>query len=170
MWRVMVITALAVVLVACGGRGGGEPTEESRSSVSTEAPAATDVPASPSESATDAFERLIDYFSKGQYGRAWDEMHPSQQALIAREDYMLCQAKKIGGADIEIVDIVDVYSEDAPIPGTGLVLPSTAITFEVRITGGLFEDTTTDTSHEFDVDGEWRWVVNEPDEYDPATC
>ena len=163
MWRATTIAALAVFLMACGGGSSDEAELLPGNDQSPESSA--DIP---SEAATDAFERLIDYISKGQYGRAWDELHPAQQALVTRADYMLCRGDAID--EVKVVEILEEYDEDVPIPGTDLVVASTAITAELRLKSGLFEETTTDTFHEIAVDGEWRWIVSDPDDYDPETC
>ena len=138
------IAALAVFLVACGGSNGE------------------------TSGAADAFEDFIDHMSRGQYGRAWDNLHPAQQTLVTREDYIQCRGDD--SFEVEIVRIIEEYDEDVPIPGTDLVVASTAITAEVRVSSGLLEDTSTDTIHEILVDGEWRWIVSNPDDYDPETC
>ena len=81
MWRATMIAALAVFLVACGGSNGSESTGGIRTDAT---PVTTEAVETPSEAASDAFERLIGYISKGQYGRAWDELHPAQHVIWTR--------------------------------------------------------------------------------------
>ena len=144
MWRATMIAALAVFLMACGG-GNGEAS-----------------------GAVDAFEGFIEHINRGQYGRAWDNLHPAQQTIVTREDYIQCRGDD--SFEIEIIEILEEYDEEVPIAGTDLVVASTAITAEVRISSGLFEDTSMDTIHQILVDGEWRWILSDPNDYDPETC
>ncbi len=124
----------------------------------------------PEITAGEALELVIDYVSKGQFGRQWEGLHPAQQEFIPKELYVLCRDEAAAGVDVKSVKVLETFEEDSPIPGTELVLPSAAITAEVAYKQGLFSDTDTDTFHLFLVDGVWRWVDPDPDPYKSGEC
>ena len=66
---------------------------------------------------------------------------------------------------IEDINIIETFTEEIDIPATDLVVESTAITAELETNLG----TDTDTFHEVDVDGEWRFIVFSQDIID-GTC
>jgi hypothetical protein len=113
-----------------------------------------------------ALRRQFDLQSSGQYALLWDELHPAQQALVSRENYVLCAQKGSSVAE-EIDSVKDTYDEEILIPGTTLTVPSRAI--KVTLDFGGQKDPT--TYHEVNADGTWRWVLASPaDLADPATC
>jgi hypothetical protein len=120
------------------------------------------------DSAEAAFRRQLDYLEKGQYSRAYAELHPSQQAFIPETLYIECA----GEMDIEIegVKIVDTYTETTSIPGTDETAESTALTAEITLRLGLLENTSTSTYHEYLVDGEWRFAVSDGDASREGRC
>lgn len=106
----------------------------------------------------------FDLLKKGQYGRAYDEIVPTQQALFTREQYISCLTKQhpiVGG-----VTIKEIFTEHVAIPGTDQQLDSTAVTAEIE---GLFGKNT-QTFHEFNINGQWRFSVTDVDEARNGTC
>jgi hypothetical protein len=101
-----------------------------------------------------ALKKQIGWLTSGQYGRAWDQMHPAQQALMSREQYARCAgARSI--PDFEVT-LKEIYDEEVQIPGTEEKVMSKAVTVELRYGGSR----DTDTFHEFLVDGQWRWTAS----------
>lgn len=135
--RTMILATVltATMLAACGG-GGGD-----------------------SEPAADALEEVLNALSDGQAGRAWDMLHPEQQAIVSRDAFIQCYSSQTAG-DAEIVEVEDAYDEEVEIPGTGVTAPSRAITARIRFTTGGQSAEDTDTSHMFPVGDGWTWVMN----------
>lgn len=116
-----------------------------------------------SNSADDAVRRQFGYLDKGQWGLQWEEMHPAQQAIVTRECFISDSAEEKTGIEIEVRKILETYEEDIEIPGTDLLVPSTAVTLKLEVRQGLLSDTITETFHEVLVDGDWRWLSSNPE-------
>lgn len=128
--------ALIALLGACGGDNG------------------------PEDPAVAALRRQFDFLSKGQHGRIWDELHPAQQALLPRDAYAACaDAATAGGFTIVELDVDEVYDEQIVIPGTSTSATAKAITIRMTLRSGTESGELTDTFHEIDVDGAWRWSM-----------
>lgn len=175
------ISLAALVLAACGG-GDAKPAEAAETAVAVTAsqqpqgtagasptastPTAT---AKPKEKAEDAFKRQLGFLEKGQSGRAYDEIHPAQQAIIPRDLYMKCVSE--GGAfAIDKLKVIETYPEAVRIPGTMVDVDSTAVTVEYTMRRGTQTATFTTTSHEILVDGKWRFSASGGDEYKAGRC
>lgn len=52
------------------------------------------------------------------------------------------------------------------IDGTNLTVPATAVTVEFTFAGTK----QTETFHEVDVEGRWRWVLSDPEPYTKGEC
>jgi len=118
----------------------------------------------PKETAQDALLRQFDEALKGQYGPSWDELLPSQQAFVNRDRYISCnQSNPVATLGAHINKVVATYQETVGIPGTDQHLPSTAITVELAVTVLGHKQTQDVTSHEFLVDGLWRWSLQPSD-------
>jgi hypothetical protein len=126
--RVLAIIA-AVMLVACGG---------SDTSNDQESPEA-------------AAKRHLEMFGKQQHGRAWDELHPAHQALVGRDQYLLCGSS----TSIDKVEVVESYEEPLTVDEIGTV-DSVAVTMRAFVG----ERSQNVTLHVIDVDGRWRWVMS----------
>jgi len=131
MWLV-VMALVTVVLVACGGDGEDDEGE---------APA-------------DAVVRLLEYVSDGQWGREWDELHPAHQAIVSRDAWVSCNSDL--SVELEGVTVEEVFDE--PVSAVDIPQgPAKAVTVSYRVNGR--EDT--DTFQVLDVDGAWRWVLQD---------
>jgi hypothetical protein len=152
------------------------PTDEvtasssSSSSTTANAVAPTTTSTAPLESAEAAFRRLLDYASKGQYGRQWDDLHPAQQAFVNRDLFVRCYSEKLGGLDVTRINVVDTFQEEQSVPGTDVRQVTTGISAEVTYRRDGQESTSTDTYHEYLVDGRWRWALSDPDAYKRGEC
>jgi len=144
------MAAAFLLLGACGGGGSGS--------------------GSASGSPEDAFEEYVRYLNRGQWGRSWDLLHPAHQDLIPREHYIQCADEVFSGLEVDITEFIETYEEDITIPATGQTTASTAITFEAHFSQGLLEDTQTDTVHMIEVDGEWRSILSDPEDYLDGEC
>lgn len=117
------------------------------------------------ETASDAIVRQLKLLSDGDAGALWDELHPAQQAIVPRDLYIRCADEQ----SIELSDIKALRERAEPslaIAGTNLTVPATAVTVEFTFAGTK----QTETFHEVDVDGRWRWVLSDPEPYVRGEC
>ncbi len=114
-----------------------------------------------------AMKRQLRFVVKGEFGQAWDELHPDQQAIIPRDEFIRCGAAR---HKIEGIQVGDSRNVVARVPGTSTEAPSVAI--EVALTShppGQYL-VAHQTLHEFLVDGTWRWALNRAGGYTQGRC
>lgn len=138
--------AAAVVLVA-GGDGAKRPAR-----------AAAPQPVRPGQLIEQVYGRLIG----GQYGRAWDLLHPAHQAIVSRARYIACAADWPPSPDLETFEVLKVFDEPIDVALVPQRL-SKAVTYRVTVSAGDQRDTFTSTGHAVDVGGRWRWVLARAD-------
>lgn len=117
------------------------------------------------ETASEAIVRHLRLLSDGDAGALWDELHPAQQAIVPRDLYIRCAEQQ----SIELSNIRALRERPEPslsIDGTNLTVPATAVTVEFTFAGTK----QTETFHEVDVDGRWRWVLSDPEPYVRGEC
>ncbi len=133
MRRLIVLPAIALLLVGCGG-------EE-------------DLAASgPGE----AQVRLLENIYGGEFSRAWANLHPAHQAVAPRERFVACSQQVVPRGKLESIEVLDVFDDEASIPGV-----RGADVRSVRLRVNSFEgDSDTFVNHAVKVGDRWRWVLN----------
>jgi hypothetical protein len=96
-----------------------------------------------------------EYF--GDYGGAWDLLHPRHQRLVTREEYDECRRGIDVQGTIDSVVVLDV--QDRPLTVYGLPPRTPAKQVEVRVVTD--ETDYTATYHVVDVQQQWRWVLSD---------
>lgn len=97
---------------------------------------------------------LYQHISAGQYGPAYDSLHPSHQALISRGRYEDCMRQAIV-PQITSVQTVKTYKD--PLDVTGIPQhTSEAVTVKLTTPAGPL----TQTAHAVKVAGQWRWILS----------
>ncbi len=94
-------------------------------------------------------------FSRGQSGRLWDQLLPSDQAAVSRSRFVECQAN--AGWNLKSLKILDDY-DDAVAVGAKSI-SATAVTVRVTSDDGI----TTATMHAVPVGSGWRWILQPSD-------
>lgn len=95
------------LLVACGGGGSSGSSSDA--------------------GAGDAFKRQANYLADGQYQRAYEEIHPAEQALFTADQYAKCLSKRdVGSLELSSINIKETFQESITIPGTNMKADSTA--------------------------------------------
>ena len=162
------IVFLSAVLLLCGcggsGQGGDRAAESDEARANRDAVQEVQREEERQESlnakyaddpAADLIQNTLLFTGRGQYGRAWDILHPAHQSLVSRGDFEDC-GRQGGGASVEEIDIVEVYDDPLDVA----FIPekqSRAVTVEVLTTAGV----ATQTFHAVEVDGSsWRWVLS----------
>lgn len=90
-------------------------------------------------------------FSRGQAGRLWDELVPSEQAIVPRSLYVSCGSN---GFRLRGFKVLEQYDE--PVSVLARQLPARAVSVQVTSDDGV----TTATMHAVLVDGRWRWILS----------
>jgi hypothetical protein len=104
-----------------------------------------------------AVKRVLEQEYVGDYGGAWDRLHPRHQRLVSREEYHECRTGIDVAGTIESVLILDV--RDTPLTVYGLRPGTPAKAVKVRV---LTDETDyTETYHVVRIEDEWRWVFSE---------
>ena len=93
----------------------------------------------------------------GDYGGAWDQLHPRHQRIVSREDYDECRKSIDVAGTIESVLILDV--RDARLTTFGLRPRTPAKRVRVRVVTDESEYTA--TYHVVRVGDRWRWVLTD---------
>lgn len=96
-----------------------------------------------------------EYF--GDYGGAWDRLHPRHQRLVTRKEYEECRRGIDVRGTIDSVVILDV--QDASLTVYGLPPRTPAKRVKVRVVTDESEYTA--TYHVVKVGTEWRWVLSD---------
>ena len=160
----LLVTAVVVpwLLVGCDGND-GDDTEVSKTSTRATTTATT---TEPEQDADDFMKELVQQSVRGQYGRAWETLHPAHQAVVSRERYDTCESENdesLGATKINVA-VVDTYEEPVRIEGEGLT-DSTAVTLRFTynnpLTGKPAEEHA--TVHAVAIDGEWKWILTPKD-------
>lgn len=129
--------------------------------------------AQPGESPGEFMERLAGYSTKGQHGRAWDILHPADQAIVSREKFAECRREAFEDVAAEITSFKAIETYADPIDVTEIPeKTSQAVTYRVTVKTALGEQTFTDTGHAVQVGDHWVWVLKPEDyrSYKAGTC
>ena len=104
-----------------------------------------------------AVKTLLEKEYFGDYGGAWDRLHPRHQRLVTREEYDECRRGIDVQGTLESVVVLDV--EDSPLTVYGLPPNTPAKQVEVRVVTD--ENEYTADYHVVRVGDEWRWVLTD---------
>jgi hypothetical protein len=108
---------------------------------------------------------LIRDLGGGETAKAWESLHPLHRKQVSQARYVECESRDGFGGKVTKVDVLDVKTEPATIPGQFGQKPSTAVT--VGVTLDVPESTAperfTVTAHLFETDGKWSWVIGPVD-------
>ena len=105
---------------------------------------------SASRAAREVFQDYLD----GDYGKAWDSLHPAHQAIVARDTCINCQSTT-QGLPWNKVQVDREHDEIWDAPEVGQI---TTRTVELRLIGD--KDITQGSLHLVKVDGQWRWFLD----------
>lgn len=165
MTRVALSVILAVaILNGCGGEGGSAAALDAETDTTTLS-ATTAAPREP-ETPQQFVIRVNEYMLKGQFGRAWEALHPEQQQIVSRSVLADCFGSLPWPKDAEF-EVTESYDEPWPIPPGKTDHASKALTVQVKqrfSDEGAAEEMEavfdTFTQHAFRVGPGWRWIVS----------
>jgi hypothetical protein len=104
-----------------------------------------------------AVKNVLEHEYVGDYGSAWDSLHPRHQRLVTRAEYEECRRGIDVAGTLETVLILDVRDEPVTIYGLRPRTPSKEV--DVRVTTDETEYTA--SYHAVRVRDEWRWVLSD---------
>jgi hypothetical protein len=104
-----------------------------------------------------AVKTLLEYEYFGDYGGAWDRLHPRHQRLVTREEYDECRRGIDVQGALESVVVLDV--DDSPLTVYGLPPNTPAKQVQVRVVTD--ENEYTAAYHVVRVGDVWRWVLTD---------
>ncbi len=104
-----------------------------------------------------AVKTLLEKEYFGDYGGAWDRLHPRHQRLVTREEYDECRRGIDVQGTLESVLVLDV--DDSPLTVYGLPPNTPAKQVQVRVVTD--ENEYTADYHVVRVGDEWRWVLTD---------
>lgn len=113
--------------------------------------------------ATMFLDHVVRLLAANDYEAAYPLLHPQQRRLVSAGEYVACeQASPIPGR-LTSLRVLRSARERIHVAGTsGGRVPSTAVTFELRLTGSLPGETATIdlTAHAVSVAGRWTWILS----------
>ena len=136
MGRLTAICAAGLFALACAGCGGEEDLARS----------------GPGEAQVEVLDDLYG----GRYDLAWEDLHPRHQQIAPRSRFVRCSAQVAPTGDLESIEVLDVFDDDAVIPG---IEQGETRAVRVRV-NSLEGDSDTFVNHEVKVGEKWRWVLN----------
>jgi hypothetical protein len=160
--------AVFALAVGCGG---DEDSSADGGTVSVDVGQET-VPPEPDQEPGEFLEDLLGYYFKGQYGRAWEVLHPGHKAIVSRSKFDECVSAGFpSSAELSDVDVVEEYDEPISLPHVP-EKTSKAVTLRLTVRSGEASETDTDTYHAVDVGGRWAWVLESQDvaAYERGEC
>jgi hypothetical protein len=104
-----------------------------------------------------AVKDLLEHEYVGDYGTAWDSLHPRHQRLVTRKAYEECRRGIDVKGTIESVLILDVRDVALTVYGLPARTPAKAVKVRVATDEGEY----TATYHVVRVGGQWRWVLSD---------
>lgn len=99
--------------------------------------------------------RVLGLIVHNRYTQAWDSLHPSDQAVAPRSEYVSCESRSPVIAVPTSVKVVAVHDESVGL-GDGSFLESTAVDLRLGFTGGFH---VVKTVHLIASHGAWRWIL-----------
>lgn len=117
------------------------------------------------ERAADAFVKKITVeFARGQSGRLWDSLIPSDQRIVSRARFVTCQAGT--GWNLKSLKVLDTYDDSVAVGSKNV--SATAVSVRATSDDGI----TTATMHAVLVGRSWRWVLQPADrrKYAAGVC
>jgi hypothetical protein len=131
--RTLVLVALTVGLAACGGSSSTVPKDD------------------PQQAAV----KVLDQIVHNRYTEAWDDLHPADQKVAPRAEYVGCESRSPVIAKPRSVTPVGVKSESVGL-GDGTFVDSKAVALRLGFAGGF---KVTHTVHLVAADGKWKWIL-----------
>ncbi len=106
---------------------------------------------------------VVRLLAANDYEAAYPLLHPGQRRLISAGEYVACEQTSPIPGRLTSLRTLRSTTEKIHVAGTGAQRgPSTAVTFELQLTGSLPGETATVdvTAHAVVVGGHWTWILS----------
>ncbi|HUG14189.1 MAG TPA: hypothetical protein VMM78_04150 [Thermomicrobiales bacterium] len=101
----------------------------------------------------------LEQLSRGEYGKAWDTLHPAHQEIVSRQKFIECGRELALQRDpsVDSIIIIDARQQTKEIVWIGEVE-----VIEVEVDWRTGENLRRSIDDVIEVDSAWRWVIGEP--------
>jgi len=106
---------------------------------------------------------VVRLIAANQYQSAYPLLHPDQQRLVSEDDYVACEMTSPIPGKLSSLRVLRTGRNRIHVAGSSTArVPSTAVTFRLRLTGSSpGESATLDlTAHAVAVAGRWAWILS----------
>jgi hypothetical protein len=108
-------------------------------------------------------DHVVRLLAANDYEAAYPLLHPQQRRLVSAGEYVACEQMSPIPGRLTSLRVLETKRERIHVAGTQpRRVASTAVTFELRLTGTLpGESATVDlTAHAVSVAGRWAWILS----------
>jgi hypothetical protein len=108
-------------------------------------------------------DHVVRLLAANDYEAAYPLLHPAQRRLVSAEEYVACEQTSPVPGKLTSLRVLRSTGERIHVAGTSTGrVPSTAVSFELQLTGSLpGESATVDlTAHAVTVGGRWAWILS----------
>ena len=108
-------------------------------------------------------DHVVRLLAANDYAAAYPLLHPGQRRLVSAAEYVSCEQTSPIPGKLTSLRVLRSARERIHVAGTSTGrVPSTAVTFELQLTGSLAgESETVDlTAHAVTVGGRWTWILS----------
>ena len=105
---------------------------------------------------------VVRLLAANDYAAAYPLLHPLQRRLVAGDEYVACESSSPVPGKLVSLRVLRTVHERIHIAGTAQRAPSTAVTFELRLSGALPGEDAVDglTAHAVAVQKGWAWILS----------
>jgi hypothetical protein len=105
---------------------------------------------------------IVTHIADNDYERIWPSLHPAQQRVATRTVYVNCEALTPIPGHLDWIRLVRAKDEQINVPGDRGIVPSKAVTFRLKLSEPVLDESVivTQTVHAVAVDGRWRWILS----------
>jgi hypothetical protein len=108
-------------------------------------------------------DHVVRLLAANDYEGVYPLLHPQQRRLVSAAEYVACEQSSPIPGRLSSLRVVETRRERIHVAGTAAGrVPSTAVSFELRLTGSApGESATVDlTAHAVSVAGRWTWILS----------
>jgi hypothetical protein len=113
-------------------------------------------------SASTFIKGVVRQIVSNDYTHAWLTLHPAQQQLVPRDEYVRCELQSPVAGRLVWIKVVRVKDARFAVGGLTGRVAGKAVTVRIKLTddvGGGGSVVVTHTAHAVWVGGRWRWIL-----------
>jgi hypothetical protein len=120
------------------------------------------VPATAARPAASTFIKgVVRQIVRNDYAHAWLTLHPAQQQLVPKDDYVRCELQSPVAGRLVWIKVVRVANARFKVGGVTGSVAGKAVTVRIKLADDVAGETVvvTHTAHAVLVGGRWRWIL-----------